>query len=280
MLPCSSRTFWSLGRLMPIGVIGPDSPVSITTSMALAVMPLTSGLRNSGRKRHVVLEPLGVDGQLLDLHGLLPVDVEDQRLPGALHAARVHVDLDEPVDGVHRRRLVGHPGDVEGPAIGVLAGAIPLHEPGQGLLHRRRREGLRGLEMADHGADLRVVAAAHLVDLFDQRAVLLDQPRVEAVALGEALQVGHRHARSRGCWRWPAGCPCRRRRLLRDHRLEGRIEEHRPQARQQRASAASGVVRSAVVAGKVAPFFAAWAAAAASASGVQFSRNLRAVRLL
>ena len=48
LLPCSSRTSWSLGRLMPIGVTGPESPVSITTSMALAVMPFTSGLRNSG----------------------------------------------------------------------------------------------------------------------------------------------------------------------------------------------------------------------------------------
>ena len=30
---------------MPIGVTGPESPVSITTSIALATMPLTLGLR-------------------------------------------------------------------------------------------------------------------------------------------------------------------------------------------------------------------------------------------
>jgi hypothetical protein len=30
-----------LGRLMPTGVIGPDSPVSMTMSMALAVTPWT-----------------------------------------------------------------------------------------------------------------------------------------------------------------------------------------------------------------------------------------------
>ncbi len=33
---------------MPTGVIGPESPVSITTSMAVAVMPFTPALRNSG----------------------------------------------------------------------------------------------------------------------------------------------------------------------------------------------------------------------------------------
>ena len=31
---------------MPIGVTGPESPVSTTTSMALATMPFTIGLRN------------------------------------------------------------------------------------------------------------------------------------------------------------------------------------------------------------------------------------------
>jgi hypothetical protein len=46
LLPCASRMAWSFGRLMPIGVTGPESPVSITTSMALATMPFTIGLRN------------------------------------------------------------------------------------------------------------------------------------------------------------------------------------------------------------------------------------------
>jgi hypothetical protein len=36
---------WSFGRLMPTGVIGPDSPVSMTTSMAFAVMPCTPCFR-------------------------------------------------------------------------------------------------------------------------------------------------------------------------------------------------------------------------------------------
>ena len=66
---------------MPIGVTGPESPVSITTSMALATMPLTLGLAVLRVVRHVVLEPLRVVGELLDALGLLLVDVEDQRLP-------------------------------------------------------------------------------------------------------------------------------------------------------------------------------------------------------
>src|SRR5213080_1336085 len=45
LLPYRSRTCWSLGRLIPIGVIGPQSPVSMTTSMALAVIPRTLDLR-------------------------------------------------------------------------------------------------------------------------------------------------------------------------------------------------------------------------------------------
>ena len=43
-----SRIAWSFGRLMPTGVTGPESPVSVTTSMALATMPVTLGLRYCG----------------------------------------------------------------------------------------------------------------------------------------------------------------------------------------------------------------------------------------
>ena len=48
LLPYCSRTLWLFGRLMPIGVIGPESPVSNTTSMALAVIPVTLSLRYFG----------------------------------------------------------------------------------------------------------------------------------------------------------------------------------------------------------------------------------------
>ena len=102
---------------MPIGVTGPESPVSITTSMALAVMPWTPCFRYFGIPRHPILEPLRVGGELLDLRGLLGVDVEDQRFPRAFDAARIEVHLGEAVDRVDRRRLVAHPGDVVGLAV-------------------------------------------------------------------------------------------------------------------------------------------------------------------
>ena len=74
--------------------------------------------------RHAILEPLRVLGDLLDLRRLLAVDVEDQRFPRALDAARVEVDLDEAVDRVDRRRLVLHPGDVVRLAVRVVAGLV------------------------------------------------------------------------------------------------------------------------------------------------------------
>ena len=171
LLPYFSRIDWSFGRLMPIGVTGPESPVSTTTSIALATMPCTLGLRYFGIPRHAVLEPLRVVGELLDALRLLLVDVEDQRLPRALDAARVEVDLDEAVDGVDRRRLVLHPGDVVLRAVGVVAGAIPLDQRAQRVGHRLGGERDRGLEVLDDLRDLRAVAAVDLVDLFDQRAV-------------------------------------------------------------------------------------------------------------
>jgi hypothetical protein len=69
---------------MPIGVTGPESPVSMTTSMALAVMPLTPGLRNFGSQGMWSSEPLRVGGNLLNLGRLLAVDVEDEGLHAPL----------------------------------------------------------------------------------------------------------------------------------------------------------------------------------------------------
>ena len=48
LLPCVSRISWSFGRFTPMGVIGPASPVSMTTSTARAVTPVTRGLRYFG----------------------------------------------------------------------------------------------------------------------------------------------------------------------------------------------------------------------------------------
>ena len=40
--PCCVRIQSAFGRLMPIGVVGEQSPDSITTVITLPVMPLTS----------------------------------------------------------------------------------------------------------------------------------------------------------------------------------------------------------------------------------------------
>src|SRR5215203_2979522 len=48
LLPYCSRTASSFGRLMPTGVIGPESPVSISTSIAVADTPRTWGFRYFG----------------------------------------------------------------------------------------------------------------------------------------------------------------------------------------------------------------------------------------
>ncbi len=159
LLPNFSRIAWSFGRLMPTGVTGPESPVSTITSMALATMPWTLGLRYFGVPRHAILEPLRVGGEGLDALRLFLVDVEHQAFPAALDAARIEVDLDEAVDGVDRRVLVLHPRDVVGLAIGFLAGAIELDQRVERLRHRRFGERLGGLEMLDDLGDVVAVPA-------------------------------------------------------------------------------------------------------------------------
>src|SRR5574339_1298872 len=80
---------------------------------------------------HVVFEPLRGGGDLADVLRLVPVDVIDERFPGALDAARVHVDLDEAVDRIDGRVFVVYPRDVVGDAIGVFARAVERHERAQ-----------------------------------------------------------------------------------------------------------------------------------------------------
>ena len=183
------------------------------------------------------------------LFGLLRVDVEDERFPRALHAARVHVDLDEPVDRVDRRVLVLHPGDVVGDAIRCLAGLVELDERLQRLRHRLGRVRHRRLEVADDRADLRVVLAADPVDLLDQLAVRFTRrefsgyfssnpsrsfivtPTYRLLALDARMSLPG------------AG------RLVRHDRVDGRIEEHRLQPREHASS------DSPALSGNVAPPF-------------------------
>ena len=179
---------------MPTGVIGPESPVSMTTSMALAVTPWTPCLAVLRIPRHVVFEPLRVRGDRLDLRRLLAVDVEDERFPRALDAARVEVDLDEAVDRVDRRRLVLHPGDVVRLAVGVFAGPVERDQRAQRPRHRLGRERNRRFEVLRRSRRSARRSGRRPVDLFDEPAVALHEPRVQRVLLVEALEIRHRHA--------------------------------------------------------------------------------------
>ena len=165
----------------------------MTTSMALAVMPRTPCLRYCAVPRHPVLEPLRVVGDLADVLGLLAVDEVDERLPRSLVAARVHVDLDEPVDRVDRRVLVLHPGDVVRDAVGGLAGLVPLDQRLERRRHRRR--GVRESPLRD-AARSRLISASYRPPISYTSSTSLPsplhQPRVERIALLEALDVLHR----------------------------------------------------------------------------------------
>ena len=113
---------------MPTAVIGPESPVSTTTSMARAVTPATSGFRKRGSHGMWSSNHCACAGQRLDVARLGFVNVADDSLPGAFDAARVHVDLDEAVDGVDGRILIAHPRDVVRDPIGVLSGFVEPNE--------------------------------------------------------------------------------------------------------------------------------------------------------
>ncbi len=80
-------------------------------------------------------------------------------------------------------------------------------------------------QVADDPADLGAILAVGPVDLLDQLSAALDQPRVQRIALLEPLEVGHRDpdvkvvgARGEDVLARPGG-------LVRDDRLEVRVEE-------------------------------------------------------
>ena len=109
LLPYCSRTSCSFGRLMPIGVTGPASPVSMTTSMTFAVIPCTFSLQYCGSHGMRSSNHCASAGELLDGGGLGRVHVIDERFPRAFHAAGVEIDLGEPVDRIDRRRSCRRP---------------------------------------------------------------------------------------------------------------------------------------------------------------------------
>ena len=130
--------------------------------------PADVGLAIARVPGHVVLEPLRLGRELLDAPGLRGVDVGDDGFPRALDAARVHVDLDEPVDGIDRRVLVADPGDVVRLAVGDGAGLVERDQGLERLAARLGGDLRRGLQVADDPADLGAVLAVGPVDLLDQ----------------------------------------------------------------------------------------------------------------
>jgi hypothetical protein len=211
---------------------------------------LHHGLAETRGNGHVVLEPLRVGGQRPDLSRLLGVAVVDDTLPRALDAAGVHVDLDEAVHRVHGRVVVLHPGDVERRAIVLATGLVEADERLEGGSEARRSHLGRVAQVADDAHDLIVVEATDPVDLLDEAPVTLHQPRVQRVTLGEALEVGHHHAVVQVVGAGLQDVAPARGRLVRGHRIERRVEEHRREtrhqllgrlARRERQSRAAGV---------------------------------------
>jgi hypothetical protein len=94
--------------------------------------------------------------------------------------------------------------------------------------------------VSDDAPDLRVVSAADLVDLLDQLAVPLHQPRVQGVALREALEILHRDAdiqivRARREDVFPQA-----RGLVRHDGVDGGVEERGLEPRQHRLERFAG----------------------------------------
>ena len=137
-----------------------------------------------------------------------------------------------------------------------------------------RRKWNGRLEVLNDPPDLRVVAAADPVDLFDELAVAFHQPGIQRVPLLEALHVLHRDA-------GVEIVGARREYVL---PVPGVLFVT---IGSTLASKKSGAIRAIIASsvsplfvGKRAPAFCAAFAAAANAAGVSFSTNLRAVRLL
>ena len=157
--------------------------------------------------RHPVLEPLRVSRELADLGRLFRVHVVDQRLPRALHPAGIHVDLDESVNRIDRRRLVLNPGDVVRRAIGSFAGLIELHEGFQRFRHRLGRKRHGSFEMADDRADLRVVPSRRPGRPL-RRACRSPSPAANSTgASPRSPPRPSSSRRHRGCSRSTPGCP-------------------------------------------------------------------------
>ena len=118
-------------------------------------------------------------------------------------------------------------------AIRRLPGPVPRDERPQRVSRRLGRVRNGRLQVRHDLADLAVVPAAHPVDLLHQLAVLLHQPRVQRIPLPESGQVLHRHAHVQVVGARRQNVLPGARRLGRHRRIDRRVEEQRPEPREQ-----------------------------------------------
>ena len=97
----------------------------------------------------MVLKPLRIGREALDLFGLVVIDVVHDAFPCAFDAPRIEVDLDKAVHRVDGRLAILHPRDVERLAIRLFARFVPTDQraergqPGPRVHSRRPRASVR-----------------------------------------------------------------------------------------------------------------------------------------
>ena len=100
--------------------------------------------------------------------------------------------------------------------------------------HRGGRIRDRGLEVLYDAADVSIVFPPDAVDLLDEAAVFLHEPRIERVLLVEPVEVLHRDADVQIVRAGLENVAARTRRLVRDDRIDVRVEEERRHPREHR----------------------------------------------
>ncbi len=124
------------------------------------------------------------------------------------------------------RPCVGHPRDVVGAAVVLLARPVEADQGVERRGGRRRRHVARGLEVRHDARDRRAVASADAIHLLAQPPiVVLHQPRVQRVGFLEPFEIGRRHVRVEVVGARHQDVLARRRRLARDHRPVRLVEE-------------------------------------------------------
>ena len=132
--------------------------------------------------RRMVLEPLRVFADDFCTLRRFPIDEVRNRLPACFHAQRVAVCLRKAVDKVYFRRKVFHPEDGIGIERFEVACTVifdQLLDNGSLCVILGKGHGL--LQLVDDAFNRLRIQSAYFPDLFNELAVYLSQPTVEAV---------------------------------------------------------------------------------------------------